>query len=98
MNRFCSNERQGGVKRKMKAKIKGLEVIDYQPMYKGAFTTFKFPIQSVECIQVALQDDPKKTSDSSGEKVTAVKKQEELRAEKSEDKGRKRSLNKRWRK
>ena len=41
MNRFCSNERQGGV-RKMKAKIKGLEVIDYQPMYKGAFTTFSF--------------------------------------------------------
>ena len=89
MNRFCSNDRKGGVKRKMKAKIKGLEVIDYQPMYKGAFTTFKFPIQSVECIQVAVQDDPKKTSDSSGTTVTAVKKQEELRAEKSEDKGEK---------
>ena len=53
MRRFCNQEAKNSNRVRMKTKIKGLEAVEYFPTYNGTFTTFKFPIQSVECVEIA---------------------------------------------
>ena len=39
IDRFCSNERRVGLRENESENKRAREVIDYQPMYKGAFTS-----------------------------------------------------------
>lgn len=86
MKRFCPDQTQGQAKRRMKTKIRGLAVVDYQPMYRGSYTTFKFPLQSVECVQLAKVDELKKNSQSNGSKVTQLKKLKTKKTEYEDEK------------